>query len=90
MSPKNPFLNPPPEGAAEQTPSMIEVINAISTMLSEQRNFDRQSVTKFRKLFNDTGLKKWVVLAGVGGAVELVRLGWDILQYFLKHFGIVS
>jgi hypothetical protein len=33
----------------------VEVINAISALLSEQRSFDRQTVTKFRKCLATQG-----------------------------------
>jgi hypothetical protein len=44
-------------------------------------------IAELRKAFEDSSLAKWVVLAGVGGAVELVRLVYDIVRYvFTKGF----
>jgi hypothetical protein len=38
-------------------------------------------IAELRKIFEDSSLAKWVVLAGVGGAVELIRLFVDIAKY---------
>jgi hypothetical protein len=47
----------------------------------------RVSVADLRELkeiLSDSGLTKWIVLAGVGGLVELIRAIVDIAQYFHK------
>jgi len=83
MSAENPFLKPPADDSTVKTPpSLIEVINAVSAMLLEQRRFDRQTFTNFKKLFDESGLKWWIIAAGIGGLCELVRIGADILSYF--------
>jgi hypothetical protein len=38
-------------------------------------------IAELRKVFEDSALAKWVVLAGIGGLVELLRLAVDILRY---------
>ena len=38
-------------------------------------------IAELRKVFEDSSLAKWVVLAGIGGLVELIRLIHDIAQY---------
>jgi hypothetical protein len=38
-------------------------------------------IAELRKIFEDSKLAKWVVLAGVGGIVELIRLLYDIAKY---------
>ena len=87
MSAENPFLKPPAEDPAEQTsPQFIEVINAVSAMLLEQRRFDRQTFTTFKRLFDDSGLKWWIIAAGVGGAVELLRLFVDLGRFLWCHY----
>jgi hypothetical protein len=87
MSGENPFLKPPAsDSSAQASPQLIEVINAISALLTEQRRFDQQAVTKFKKLFGDSGLKWWIIGAGVGGAVELLRLVADIGRWMWCHF----
>jgi hypothetical protein len=63
----------------------VEVINAVTALLKEQRRFDRETVTKFKKLFGDGGLKWWIVGAGVGGAVELLRLTVDVGRFLWEH-----
>jgi hypothetical protein len=37
--------------------------------------------TFFRELIESTHLKKWIVLAGLGGLCELLRLGWDVFKF---------
>jgi hypothetical protein len=61
----------------------VQVLNAVTKLLREQRRFDRETVTKFKKLFGDSNLQVWIILAGVGGLVELVRLGLDL--YWRYH-----
>ena len=39
-------------------------------------------IAALRKIFEDSSLAKWVVLAGIGGAVELIRGCVDIAKYF--------
>jgi hypothetical protein len=76
MSPENQFLRPPsPEPSAQ---SYIEVVNAVTVLLREQRHFDRDTFTKFKKLFDDSHLKWWIIAAGVGGIVELLRAIVDL------------
>jgi hypothetical protein len=60
----------------------VEIINAITALLREQRHFDRQTVTKFKKLFGDHNLMWWIIAAGVGGIVELVRGLVDIWFHY--------
>ena len=38
-------------------------------------------IAELRKAFEDSSLAKWVILAGIGGFVEAVRLLWDIARY---------
>jgi len=38
-------------------------------------------IGELRKIFEDSKLAKWVILAGVGGIIEATRLGLDILRY---------
>ena len=42
-------------------------------------------IAELRKIFEDSSLAKWVVLAGIGGAVELIRGFVDILR-LIKSF----
>jgi len=37
---------------------------------------------ELQKALKDSGLAKWIVLAGIGGAVELIRGLVDIAKYF--------
>ena len=39
---------------------------------------------RFKKLFEDSPLAKWIVLAGVGGLVELVHTLWLAARYMWK------
>ena len=34
-----------------------------------------------KKLLKDSGLKFWIVAAGLGAIVEVVRIGWLVLTY---------
>lgn len=44
-------------------------------------------IAELRKAFEDSALAKWVVLAGIGGLVELVRLAYDMVRYvYTKGF----
>jgi hypothetical protein len=48
----------------------------------------RISITDLRELkelLKDSGLGKWVVLAGFGGLVELLRAFLDVARYVLKR-----
>jgi hypothetical protein len=42
-------------------------------------------IGELRKAFEDSALAKWVVLAGIGGAVELIRALVDIVR-IIKAF----
>jgi hypothetical protein len=39
-------------------------------------------IAALRKIFEDSSLAKWVMLAGIGGLVELIRACVDIAKYF--------
>ena len=44
-------------------------------------------IAELRKIFEDSKLAKWVILAGVGGVVEVLRLLYDVVKYvFTKGF----
>jgi hypothetical protein len=68
----------------DRTAITTDLINAMSAMLAEQRKsdreqmrFDRETVTTFKTLFDDTPLKWWIIFAGVGGLVDSVRFVAD-------------
>lgn len=60
----------------------VEVLNAVTTLLREQRLFDRKTVREFKKLFGDRNLTWWIIAAGVGGIVELIRAFVDIWYHY--------
>jgi len=39
----------------------------------------------FKGLLENTKLTKWIILAGVGGLCELLRLGWDAARFLLHR-----
>jgi hypothetical protein len=41
----------------------------------------------FREMLRDTRLGLWIILAGVGGICELLRLGWNAAVYLLRCRG---
>jgi hypothetical protein len=84
MSPKeNPFSKDRPDVEVTKLKSSeVEVLNAVTALLREQRRFDRETVTKFKKLFGDRDLSWWIIFAGVGGLVELIRLIADAWTHF--------
>jgi hypothetical protein len=44
-------------------------------------------IAELREAFEDSALAKWVVLAGIGGLVELIHLAYDIVKYvYAKGF----
>ena len=42
-------------------------------------------IAALRKIFEDSSLAKWVVLAGIGGAAELLRALVDIVRSIKAH-----
>lgn len=57
----------------------VGVANPTSTRMTIE---DVQRMgTFFRELIESTHLKKWIVLAGLGGLCELLRLGWDVFKF---------
>jgi hypothetical protein len=76
MSPKkNQFLNDTVADPATVQATTIDWLNAYNAAVQNQVRF-------FKELFDDTGLSKWIILAGVGGVVELVRLVLDVLWHY--------
>ena len=41
--------------------------------------------TFFKELIESTHLKKWIILAGVGGICEALRIVWDAARFLLKR-----
>jgi len=41
--------------------------------------------TFFKEVIEGTHLKKWIILAGVGGLCEGLRLAWDVLGFLKGH-----
>jgi hypothetical protein len=41
--------------------------------------------TFFKEFLERTHLKKWVLLAGVGGICEVLRVIWDVTSFLLKR-----
>jgi hypothetical protein len=41
----------------------------------------------FSQMLKDTKLGAWVILAGVGGICEVLRMGWDATVYVLRCCG---
>jgi hypothetical protein len=39
----------------------------------------------FKKLINDSGLKVWIVLAGLGALAEILHIAWLAVRYIF-HF----
>jgi hypothetical protein len=80
MSPKkNPFLDDPNANPSVQTAANIDVINAMSAVLLQHGRANEDMFERFKKLFDGSGLKLWIVFAGVGGIVELLRLAIDAI-----------
>jgi len=77
----DPKYEPKPEqfDAAGPTRLTVDDINALNKMFKGQ-------VSYFKDLFRESGLKWWIVFAGVGGAVELIRLLIDAGVYLWTHY----
>ena len=76
MSPKkNPFTNDPIADVAVQQAAAMETLNSLNTLAQDQARF-------YKQMFDDSGLSKWIILAGVGGLCELVRIIVDAVNYF--------
>lgn len=87
MSPKaNPYLKDPNADPNVQTAANISVINAMSAVLLEHGRANEEMFEKFKKMFDESHLKIWIIGAGVGGGVELIRLFYDIGKFVLEHF----
>jgi hypothetical protein len=41
--------------------------------------------TFFKDLLESTHLKMWIILAGIGGACEAIRLAWDAARFLLRR-----
>ena len=74
-------MSPNKSGANSSVPAeqLIEFNRSINDETQRQANFFKNFVKEFSE---ESPLRWWIIGAGVGGAVELLRLGWDILKYF--------
>jgi len=89
MSPKNKFLDDPNADPKTQTAANIEVINAMSAVILAHGTHYEEMFEKFKKMFDDSHLKFWIILAGLGGGaaivamvIEAVRAGLDIYLHY--------
>lgn len=41
--------------------------------------------TFFKELIESSHLKKWIILAGVGGICEGLRIAWDVAKFLLAR-----
>ena len=72
---KNQFLNDTVADPATQQAATMDALNAYNTAVQNQVRF-------FKELFDDTGLKWWIIGAGVGGVVELMRAVVDVWNHY--------
>jgi hypothetical protein len=40
----------------------------------------------FREFFDDSGLKWWIMFAGIGGLAELAHVSWEAFVYVSGRF----
>jgi hypothetical protein len=78
----NPYLKDPNADPKVQTAANIDVMNTLSAVLLEHGRFNEKTFERFKKMFDDTGLKWWIIAAGVGGIVELARGAVDIWNHY--------
>jgi hypothetical protein len=83
MSPKkeNPFLKDPGKDPEVQTIGNIEVMNAMSAVLLAHGDFHNKTVKELKKMFDDSGLRWWIIAAGVGAIVEALHIAWLALEW---------
>jgi hypothetical protein len=82
----NPFLRDPNADPTVQTAANIDVMNTLSAVLLEHGKFNEKTFERLKKLFDETGLRWWIILAGVGGACEVVRILWDSAAFLWSHY----
>jgi hypothetical protein len=76
-SKKNPYL---------RDPKTVDVMNTLSAVLLAHGKFNEKMFERFKKLFDDAGLKWWIILAGVGGLVEALRIVVDGGVFLWTHY----
>lgn len=90
MSPNdNQFLKDPIADPNVQNAAKTEVINAmsvVSEIILDHGRFYSKLLKDFEKMFKDSGVKLWIVLAGVGGICEIMRIVWDGGMLLWLHY----
>jgi hypothetical protein len=84
----NRFLNDPMADPSVRAAANTEVINAMSTVsdiILEHGRFYTRLLKDFEKMFKESGLKFWIIFAGVGGVCEVVRIFWDGGVFLWTH-----
>jgi hypothetical protein len=73
---------PPPKEDQLEEPRMS------ASFYQEQQRFFFDQAQLFKKLFEDSTLAKWIVMAGISGvivaALEIVHLIWLAIRYVWK------
>jgi hypothetical protein len=82
----NPYLKDPNADPAVQTAANIDVMNAMSAVILDHGRHYEKLFEKFKKMFDDSHLRLWIVFAGVGGMVELLRLLVDFGRFLWCHY----
>jgi hypothetical protein len=65
-----------PEGSS-YSPSRLKAPSLTFSQFQEIAEF-------FKQFLESSSLKKWIILAGVGGLVELAHTAWLALRYLAK------
>ena len=82
----NPHLKDPNADPKVQTAANIDVMNTLSAVLLEHGRFNEKTFERFKKMFDDSRIRWWIIAAGIGGLCEVVRIFVDLGAYVLKHY----
>jgi hypothetical protein len=84
----NQFLNDPMVDPKVEKAAATEVLNAmsaVSDIILEHGRFYTKLLKDFEKMFKESGVKFWIIFAGVGGVCELARILWDGGVFLWTH-----
>jgi hypothetical protein len=78
----------PPQTASSYTPARESEPHMTATQYQNQQEFYFRQVERFKKMFEDSTLAKFIIAAGISGvvvaAVEVLRAFIDLVVYFRK------